>query len=54
MGIWRDVYLTSSGPVTIRFPQVITQLNLPAVDQAHLTVSAELHNADRAARWRES
>ena len=25
MGIWRDVYLTASGPVTIRFPQVITE-----------------------------
>jgi exo-1,4-beta-D-glucosaminidase len=44
MGIWRDVYLTSSGPVTIRFPQVITKLDLPATDKAHLTVTAELHN----------
>jgi len=44
MGIWRDVYLTGSGPVTIRFPQVITKLDLPAVDKAHLTVTAELHN----------
>ncbi|MGB9454851.1 MAG: sugar-binding domain-containing protein [Bryobacteraceae bacterium] len=44
MGIWRDVYLTTSGPVTIRFPQVITKLDLPAVDKAQLTVTAELHN----------
>jgi exo-1,4-beta-D-glucosaminidase len=44
MGIWRDVYLTSSGPVTIRFPQVITKLDVPAIDKAHLTVTAELHN----------
>jgi exo-1,4-beta-D-glucosaminidase len=44
MGIWRDVYLTTSGPVTIRFPQVITKLDLPAADKAHLTVTAELHN----------
>jgi exo-1,4-beta-D-glucosaminidase len=44
MGIWRDVYLTASGPVTIRFPQVITKLDLPAVDKAHLTITAELHN----------
>jgi len=44
MGIWRPVYLTASGPVTIRFPQVITQLNLPAVDKARLTVTAEVHN----------
>jgi exo-1,4-beta-D-glucosaminidase len=44
MGIWRDVYLTSSGPVSIRFPQVITKLDLPALDKAHLTVTAELRN----------
>jgi exo-1,4-beta-D-glucosaminidase len=44
MGIWREVYLTSSGPVTIRFPQVITKLDLPATDRAHLTVAAELRN----------
>ena len=44
MGIWRDVYLTTSGPVTIRFPQVITKLDLPAVAKAQLTVTAELHN----------
>ncbi|MGO9009707.1 MAG: glycosyl hydrolase 2 galactose-binding domain-containing protein [Bryobacteraceae bacterium] len=44
MGIWREVYLTTSGPVTIRFPQVITKLDLPSVDKAHLTVTAELHN----------
>jgi exo-1,4-beta-D-glucosaminidase len=44
MGIWRDVYLTSSGPATIRFPQVITKLDLPATDKAHLTVTAEVRN----------
>ncbi|MDR3717365.1 MAG: hypothetical protein P4K98_01085 [Bryobacteraceae bacterium] len=44
MGIWRDVYLTASGPVSIRFPQVITKLDLPATDKAHLTVTAELRN----------
>jgi exo-1,4-beta-D-glucosaminidase len=44
MGIWRPVYLTTSGAVTIRFPQVITRLDLPAVDKAHLTVTAEVSN----------
>ncbi len=44
MGLWRDVYLTACGPVTVRFPQVRTDLNIPAVDQARLTVSAELTN----------
>ena len=44
MGLWRDVYLTATGPVAIRFPQVITKLNLPAADDASLTVTAELRN----------
>ncbi len=45
MGVWRDVYLTASGPVTIQFPQVITNLDLPSADKAHLTVTAELRNS---------
>jgi exo-1,4-beta-D-glucosaminidase len=44
MGIWRPVYLTTSGAVTIRFPQVITKLDLPSVDKARLTVTAEVRN----------
>ena len=44
MGIWRDVYLTTSGPVALRDSQVITQLDLPAANVAHLTVSSELRN----------
>jgi exo-1,4-beta-D-glucosaminidase len=45
MGIWREVYLTPSGPVTLRYPQVISKLDLPALDKAQLTVTADLHNA---------
>jgi exo-1,4-beta-D-glucosaminidase len=45
MGIWRDVYLTSSGPVSVRYPQVISKLDLPGLGRARLTVTAELHNA---------
>jgi exo-1,4-beta-D-glucosaminidase len=45
MGIFRDVYLTRSGPVTIRFPQVVTHFDLPSLETAHLTVNGELHNA---------
>ena len=45
LGIWRDVYLTKTGPVALRFPQVATQLDLPAATTAHLTVRAELRNA---------
>ncbi len=44
MGIWRPVYITASGPVAIRFPQVITKLDLPDAARAHLTVTAELTN----------
>ena len=44
MGIFRDVYLTSSGPVTLRYPQVVTHLDLPSLDKAHLTVNAEVQN----------
>jgi exo-1,4-beta-D-glucosaminidase len=45
MGIWRGVYLTTSGPVALRYPQVITHFDLPALQVAHLTVNAELRNA---------
>jgi len=45
MGIFRDVYITTSGPVTLRYPQVITHFDSPSLDTAQLTVNAEAHNA---------
>jgi exo-1,4-beta-D-glucosaminidase len=45
MGLWRDVYLSASGPVAVRFPAVFTALNSPANDVASLTVRCELRNA---------
>ncbi len=45
MGIWRDVHITATGPVVIRYPAVFTKLNLPSTDQAELTVRAELTNS---------
>ncbi|HZQ96873.1 MAG TPA: glycosyl hydrolase family 2 [Candidatus Sulfotelmatobacter sp.] len=45
MGIWRDVHLSATGPVTLRYPAVLTTLNLPAATEAQLTVRAELSNA---------
>jgi exo-1,4-beta-D-glucosaminidase len=45
LGIWRDVYLTTAGPVELRDPQVVSKLDLPSLAQARLTVSAEAHNA---------
>lgn len=46
MGIWYDVSIRSSGKVTIEEPQVITDLDLPSLETANLTVSAELSNTD--------
>jgi exo-1,4-beta-D-glucosaminidase len=45
MGIFRDVYLTSSGPLTLRYPQAVTHFDSPSLETAHLTVNAEAHNA---------
>jgi exo-1,4-beta-D-glucosaminidase len=44
MGLWRDVYIRTTGPVSLKFPQVITKVVMP-LDKASLTVSAELRNA---------
>ncbi len=44
MGIWQPVYLKSQGPVAIRHPYVETQLKLPSMESADLTVSAWLKN----------
>ena len=44
MGLWRDVYLTTSGPVALRYATVVSKLNTPANDQARLTVTAQLKN----------
>ena len=44
MGLWREVYLTTSGPVALRYPTVVSKLDLPATDTARLTVTAQLKN----------
>jgi exo-1,4-beta-D-glucosaminidase len=44
MGLWREVYLTTSGPVALRYPTVVSKLNLPTNDSAQLTVTAQLKN----------
>ncbi len=44
MGLWREVYLTTSGPVAMRYPTVVTKLNSPANDTAQLTVTSQLKN----------
>jgi exo-1,4-beta-D-glucosaminidase len=45
MGLWREVYLTTSGPVALRNPAVISKVDSPDNNAAHLTVTAQLKNA---------
>jgi exo-1,4-beta-D-glucosaminidase len=45
MGLWREVYLTATGPVAIRYPVVTTHLTGGLQPDAQLSVRAELMNA---------
>ncbi|HEY3864228.1 MAG TPA: glycosyl hydrolase family 2 [Verrucomicrobiae bacterium] len=45
MGLWRGVHLSTTGPVALRSPQVVTKLDMPLLDTARLTVWAEVRNA---------
>ena len=45
MGLWGDAYVRDSGPAALRHPHVITRLDVPSLDVAHLTVTAEVWNA---------
>jgi hypothetical protein len=44
MGIWGDVYLTRSGPVTLEDPFVTTTLSLPDTSHADVSVQVDLAN----------
>lgn len=44
MGLWRNVKLHISGPVSLNHPFVKTKVNLQTLDEAWLTVSADLVN----------
>jgi len=44
MGLWREVYVTTSGPVALRYPTVVSKLNPPANDSAQVTVTAQVKN----------
>jgi len=44
MGIWQDVFISATGLVDIRHPHIITDLPLPEVDKAHLSIAAEAVN----------
>jgi exo-1,4-beta-D-glucosaminidase len=45
MGLWREVYLTTSGPVALRHPAVSSKVDSAAKSAAHLTVTALVKNA---------
>jgi exo-1,4-beta-D-glucosaminidase len=45
MGIWQNVYITTSGPVTLRNAQVVSHLDAPSLQSAQLTVSVDVRNA---------
>jgi len=44
MGLWREVSLLASGPVRLRYPEVITHFPGDSLRRADLTVRTELYN----------
>jgi exo-1,4-beta-D-glucosaminidase len=44
MGLWQEVVLSGSGPVSVRHPFVDSRFDLPGVEKARLTVRAQLQN----------
>ena len=45
MGIWQDARVTTSGPVRVRHPYVETDLDVPSLSRARLSILADLANA---------
>ncbi len=43
-GIWQKVFLSATGPVTVKDPLVVTNLPLPKTDSADITVKANVEN----------
>ena len=43
MGLWREVYIATSGPVAVRYPTVVSHVD--AAQNAQLLVTAQLKNA---------
>ena len=46
-GIWNDVYVSSSGPVTLKNPFVTSTLPLPDTSHANLTITVTLTNHEK-------
>ncbi len=49
-GIWQDVILSATGPVVVQDPYVTSDLPLPRIDTADLTVQATLRNVTDTAQ----
>ena len=47
-GIWREVFLTSTGPVLVKDPLVTTDLPLPRTDSADVTIATTVENVTDA------
>ena len=45
MGLWRGVSLETTGPVRVRYPEVVTHFPDSSLSRAELNVEAELRNA---------
>jgi exo-1,4-beta-D-glucosaminidase len=50
MGIWRDIEIVRTGPVSLRGAHVLSKLHLPKLDRAELTVKVTVRNNENAAR----
>ncbi|MCP4227172.1 MAG: hypothetical protein GY773_27825, partial [Actinomycetia bacterium] len=44
LGLWEDVFLRATGPVRIDHPYVVTDLDLPSLESADLTISVFARN----------
>ena len=44
MGLWHEVYLSASGPVVVRYPQVASAVDTATLQRADLTVRALVQN----------
>jgi exo-1,4-beta-D-glucosaminidase len=44
MGLWRDVYVVTTGPVAMHNSHVITKVDQPLLNKAHLKVATDVHN----------
>lgn len=45
MGLWGEVFLSTSGPVSVRYPAAMTHFRDGSLKEASLTVVAEVNNA---------